>query len=110
MIFSPVAAHLATGIELHELGLPLDPEALVRLDLPEPGFGDSLIEATMLYVDSFGNIALNLTRDDVERIGVVAGTRVELELAGERYFAVAARTFGSLRSFSTSAACVRATC
>jgi S-adenosylmethionine hydrolase len=96
-IFSPVAAHLATGVELHELGLPLDPEALVRLDLPEPGFGDSLIEATMLYVDSFGNIALNLTRDDVERIGVVAGTRVELELAGERYFAVAARTFADAR-------------
>ena len=69
-IFSPVAAHLATGVELHELGLSLDPEALVRLDLPEPGFGESLIEATMLYVDSFGNIALNLTRDDVERLVV----------------------------------------
>jgi S-adenosylmethionine hydrolase len=96
-IFSPVAAHLASGVEIHELGLPLDPEALVRLDLPEPAFGDSLIEATMLYVDSFGNIALNLTRDDVERIGVVAGTRVELELAGERYFAVAARTFADAR-------------
>jgi S-adenosylmethionine hydrolase len=96
-IFAPVAAHLASGVELHELGLPLDPEALVRLDLPEPRFGESLIEATMLYVDSFGNIALNLTRDDVERIGVVAGARVELELAGERYFAVAARTFADAR-------------
>lgn len=97
-IFAPVAAHLASGVELEELGLPLDPEALVRLDLPEPRFGESAIEATMLYVDSFGNIALNLTRDDVERIGVVAGTRVELELSGERYFAVAARTFADARA------------
>ena len=96
-IFSPVAAHLASGAELQAVGLPLDPEALVRLDLPEPRFGDGLIEATMLYVDSFGNIALNLTRDDVERIGVVPGTRVELDLAGERYFAVAARTFTDAR-------------
>ena len=35
----------------------------------------------MLYVDSFGNIAPNLTRDDAERAGIVPGTRVELELA-----------------------------
>jgi len=92
-IFAPAAAHLVSGVPLAELGPPIDPTALVRLDLPEPSFGDGVVEATMLYVDSFGNIALNLTRDDVERAGVVPGTRVELELSGERYYAVAARTF-----------------
>ena len=92
-IFAPAAAHLVTGVPLAELGPPLDPAALVRLDLPEPVFGDGFVDATMLYVDSFGNIALNLTRDDVERAGVVPGTRVELELSGEGYYAVAARTF-----------------
>ena len=97
-IFAPVAAHLAAGVAIGELGPPIDPDALARLDLPEPRFGESQIEATMLYVDSFGNIALNLTRDDTERIGIVPGTRVELELTGERYFAVAARTFADARS------------
>ncbi len=92
-LFAPAAAHLVNGIELAELGPPIDPAALVRLDLPEPVFGEGILDATMLYVDSFGNIALNLTRDDVERAGVVPGTRVELELSGERYYAVAARTF-----------------
>ncbi|MGZ8687527.1 MAG: SAM hydrolase/SAM-dependent halogenase family protein [Gaiellaceae bacterium] len=92
-IFAPAAAHLVSGVPLAELGPPIDPAALVRLDLPEPSFGDGVVEATMLYVDSFGNIALNLTRDGVERAGVVPGTRVELELSGERYYAVAARTF-----------------
>lgn len=92
-IFAPAAAHLVSGVALAELGPPIDPAALVRLDLPEPSFGDGVVDATMLYVDSFGNIALNLTRDDVERADVVPGTRVELELSGERYYAVAARTF-----------------
>ncbi len=50
-----------------------------------------------MYVDSFGNIALNLTRDDLDRVGVAPGTRVELDLAGERYYAVAARTFADAR-------------
>lgn len=92
-LFSPAAAHLVNGVALEELGPPIDPGALVRLDLPEPVFGDGVVDATMLYVDSFGNIALNLTREDVERAGVVPGTRVELEMSGERYYAVAARTF-----------------
>ena len=83
---------------LAELGPPIDPEALVRLDLPEPSFADGVVHATTLYVDSFGNIALNLTRDDLERVGAVPGTKVELELGGERYYAVSARTFADARA------------
>ncbi|MGH3133676.1 MAG: SAM hydrolase/SAM-dependent halogenase family protein [Gaiellaceae bacterium] len=96
-LFSPAAAHLACGVSLAELGPPLDPEGLVSLDLPEPTFADGGLVATLLYVDSFGNIALNLTRDDVDRMGIVSGTRVELEHAGERYYAVMARTFADAR-------------
>ena len=96
-LFSPAAAHLARGVTIQDLGPPVDPEGLVRLDLPELVVADGRIVATLLYVDSFGNIALNLTRDDVEGMGIVSGTRVELELSGERYYAVMARTFADAR-------------
>ena len=96
-LFAPAAAHLARGVPIGELGPPIDPEALVRLELPVPAFEDGVVQATTLYLDSFGNIALNLTRDDLERFGVVPGTRVELELSGQRYYAVAARTFADAR-------------
>ena len=96
-LFAPAAAHLATGVPLEALGPPVDPEVLVRLDLPEPVVVDGAVHATLLYVDSFGNIALNLDRDNVEALGMSSGTRVELELAGERYYAVMARTFADAR-------------
>ena len=96
-LFAPAAAHLAMGVAIGELGPPIDPEALVRLELPELSFAEGVVHATTLYVDSFGNIVLNLTRDDLERIGVVPGARVELDLSGERYYAVAARTFADAR-------------
>jgi S-adenosylmethionine hydrolase len=96
-LFSPAAAHLARGVGLAELGPPLDPDGLVSLDVPEPEVANGAIVATLLYVDSFGNIALNVTRADVERLGIVSGTRVELEHAGERYYAVMARTFADAR-------------
>ena len=96
-LFAPAAAHLAMGVAIGDLGPPIDPEALVRLELPELSFAEGVVHATTLYVDSFGNIVLNLTRDDLERVGVVPGARVELDLSGERYYAVAARTFADAR-------------
>jgi S-adenosylmethionine hydrolase len=93
-LFSPAAAHLALGVALGELGPPLDPEALVRLDVPQPEVGQARIRALVLGVDRFGNIALNLAREHLDAIGIVPGMRVELAARGNRYHAVAARTFG----------------
>jgi hypothetical protein len=92
-LFSPAAAHLSLGVALGELGPPVDPEALVRLDLPEPEVGQSRIRATVLGVDRFGNIALNLSREHLDSVSIVPGMRVELAARGNRYYAVAARTF-----------------
>ena len=96
-LFSPAAAHLALGVDPADLGPPLAIDALVRLDLPLASVDDGLVEASVLFVDRFGNMQLNLTRDDLERIGVVPGTRFELEFSGERYYATAARTFADAR-------------
>ena len=96
-LFSPAAAHLARGVAVEDLGPPVDPEGLVRLDVPELVIGDGAVVATLLYVDSFGNIALNLDPRRRGGLGIVSGTRVELELAGERYYALMARTFADAR-------------
>ena len=96
-IFAPAAAHLAAGVPLEELGPPIGIDALVRLDLPVAEVGQSRIAATILYVDNFGNIALNLAREHIDQVGIVPGAQVELELGGERVFAVAARTFADAR-------------
>lgn len=93
-LFSPAAAHLAVGVPVERLGPPIDPDELVRLELPEPELGRSSIRATVLSVDRFGNAALNLTRAHLDGVGIVPGTRVELAAHGERYPAVTARTFG----------------
>ena len=96
-LFAPAAAHLALGVEPAQLGPPIDPQALVRLELPEPEVGQNRIRATVLYVDHFGNMQLNLKRAHLENAGVLPGVTVELELALERYYAVAARTFADAR-------------
>jgi S-adenosylmethionine hydrolase len=92
-VFSPAAAHLALGLPLAELGPPVDPEALVRLEVPRPEVADGRIRATCLYVDRFGNMQLNLGRPQLEETGIVPGRRVRLTAGGAAEEAVAVRTF-----------------
>jgi S-adenosylmethionine hydrolase len=84
-IFSPAAAHLAAGVALEELGPAVDPETLVRVDVPEAEPG----RATVLMIDRFGNIATNLRREHLP----APGTRVEVGFMLDRYYALAAETF-----------------
>jgi len=97
-IFAPAAAYLATGVVPEELGPPIQPATLVRLAVPVPEVGDAKIRATVLYVDRYGNVQLNLARADVERAGIEPGTLVELELELDSYYATAARTFADARA------------
>jgi len=96
-LFSPAAAHVSNGVELQELGPPLAVDTLARLDLPVPDLTPERILATVLYVDRYGNVQLNVNTEQLEDVGIVPGSKIELDLRGERYFAVAARTFTDAR-------------
>jgi S-adenosyl-L-methionine hydrolase (adenosine-forming) len=96
-IFAPASAHLAAGVELKELGPAIAAADLVRIDVPAPSIGKRRIRATVLYIDRFGNVQLNLTRDDLARVGIEAGSKLEIEVGFERYYAIAARTFAEVK-------------
>jgi S-adenosylmethionine hydrolase len=97
-VFAPAAAHLARGTDPAELGPPVPADDLVQLDLPEPEVRQSLVRATILTVDRFGNMQLNLTREHAAAARIEPGMRIELRLPLERYYALASRTFGDVRS------------
>jgi S-adenosyl-L-methionine hydrolase (adenosine-forming) len=97
-IFSPAAAHLFLGLDPSELGEALDVETLVRPQMPRAEVGERRVRATCLYVDRFGNIQLNLDGAQLERLGIVPGRQIEVELEMERFYATAARTFADAGS------------
>jgi S-adenosyl-L-methionine hydrolase (adenosine-forming) len=96
-LFAPAAAHLALGVSLARLGPPIDPDALARLDVPQPEVGSTRIHCTVVSIDRFGNVQLNLDRSHLDEAGIVPGRRIELQIGTERYYAVAARTFADAR-------------
>jgi S-adenosyl-L-methionine hydrolase (adenosine-forming) len=92
-VFAPAAAHLAAGSAIEDVGPSIDPGDLVRIAVPEPELGRTQISATVLVVDRFGNVSTNARRAHVDALGVQHGERVEIRLALDRYYAIAAETF-----------------
>ena len=96
-IFAPVAAHLAAGAHFDDLGGEVDPAVLVRLHLPPAHVADGELIATVLDVDRFGNLELNVSPAEIGLLGLVPGDRVEFRLALTPYYAVVAETYADAR-------------
>jgi hypothetical protein len=95
-VFAPAAAHLACGVRLERLGPQLDPGGLVRVALPEARVEDGRVHATVVVVDRFGNLRLNVTAADLREAEIEHGDTVEVEVDARHYTAVVARTFADV--------------
>ena len=63
-IFSPVAAHLANGITINQLGTKIAQPILI--DLPHPKLTESGWLGEVIHIDHFGNISSNIR---IENLG-----------------------------------------
>ena len=92
-VFAPAAAHLAAGAHFDDLGDEVDPESLVRADLHGATFDGSTLAATIVDVDRFGNLQLNVSASDIARLDLLRGNRVELRFELSSYFALVGETY-----------------
>jgi len=79
-VFGPAAAVLASGqATIENLGPVLPPGSITPLLIPlaEPS-GDGGIKATVLWVDSFGNIQFNVGPDELHGLGLGEGDDVSV--------------------------------
>jgi S-adenosylmethionine hydrolase len=105
-IFAPAAAHLWRGVKLESLGPPVR-EGLTHLELAEPREGVEELRGEVLYVDGFGNLVSNISRDALARfearfpgmplsVRIGLGTPIEiLQAYGDARKGAPLATFGS---------------
>ncbi len=71
-IFAPVSAHLSTDrVDMRLLGPAV--QDCVKLEMPQASSRGDDYELTILHIDRFGNIALNLTGEEFENIAGESG-------------------------------------
>lgn len=64
-VFAPAAAHLCNGVDLYDLGSPVDPGLLLPGTVPLPRHEADELVTEVLWVDRFGNAQLNVGPDDL---------------------------------------------
>ena len=95
-LFAPAAAHVAAGTDPAALGPELDPGELVRIEPPRSTVEGGRLRGEVVLVDRFGNLALGLGPEDLERAGVRLGDRVEVRAGGRVFTATVGETFASV--------------
>ncbi len=95
-IFAPVAAALADGVPLGELGEPLAVEGLRRLNIPVAVVSAEGLELHVLHNDTFGNLILDGETVQLAELGVELGDELWVNHAGTRHSATFARTFADV--------------
>jgi S-adenosylmethionine hydrolase len=85
-IFAPAAAHLANGVDFERLGSVVAAASLVPSPIPEPLVVGGELRASVVYVDTFGNMKIAATREQLETaVGKLEpGGRLALTFASER--------------------------
>jgi S-adenosylmethionine hydrolase len=78
-IFAPIAARLAAGLDLDDVGDPLEPDAVLPLAMPMAELdGDELV-AHVLAFDRFGNVMLDLEHEELTAgVGLKLGDQIEV--------------------------------
>jgi S-adenosylmethionine hydrolase len=71
-VFAPAAARLWAGRRLEDLGVPIDPGTLTRLEAPRLEVRKGEVEAEVLWVDRFGNVQLAARPADAEAAELVS--------------------------------------
>ena len=95
-IFSPVAAHLAAGVDLEELGEEVAPASMATIAFPgvrrEPGGG---LVSEIIDIDRFGNARLSATQEDLD---LDYGSPLDIKVRDETMHATYVDTFGASKA------------
>ena len=98
-IFAPVAAHLAGGTPIEEVGPPIQTAELVPLAFPEVRVRAGGLDSSVLFVDTFGNCRLTGQPDDLAGLrggSLKPGDRFQVRVGTESHEVPWQTTFGAV--------------
>lgn len=93
-IFARTAANIATGLKPNAVGSKV--KRLVRLDIPTASVARDAANCSVLYVDSFGNVILNLTHNDVAKLRLHSGDRITIRTPKRGARGLVAKTYSDI--------------
>lgn len=96
-VFVPAAAHVAAGLNPELLGTRLAPRSLIPAPYEEAIVNGNEIRATVIQINRYGSIHLNVLHSAWDSLGIKNGSKVHIKLSGEKPVELTAcRVFGDV--------------
>lgn len=95
-IFSPVAAHIASGHSVSEVGPELNPKDLVMLPIKKSRVENKTAIGYVVYINQYGNIIVNITQDDFDALGIKLGDDVNVKIGDKTQEIKVGTTYGDV--------------
>src|SRR5467141_2098218 len=93
-VFARTAAKIVNGLNPNSVGG--EAKQLVKLDIPNVSVSHDRAHCTILYVDSFWNVVLNLSEEDITRSGLHQGDHITIETKNGRFSGSVGRTYSDI--------------
>ena len=93
-VFARTVGELANGLKPNAVGGEV--KRLVKLDIPKVTISSKRANCTVLYIDSFGNVILNLTEESIARLDPRRGGRMSIETEHGRFSGLFGRTYSDI--------------
>ncbi|MFB0561712.1 MAG: S-adenosyl-l-methionine hydroxide adenosyltransferase family protein [Candidatus Lokiarchaeia archaeon] len=91
-IFSPVAAHLANGVEPRLVGPKI--KNYIRWSIPKSIIKQRSILGEIIHIDQFGNGITNITKIDLKKINATYDTNIKIKTGGKKITSPFTRAYG----------------
>jgi S-adenosylmethionine hydrolase len=95
-VVAPVAAHVAAGRDIADVGPVIDPDTLVEVAARMPRVDSDHVRGEVRAVDHFGNVRLSIARADLEAAGIVLGDTVEVRMDGRQLLVPFVLSYGDV--------------
>ncbi len=95
-VFTPAAAWLSRGVRINEFGPEIRKEELVPPPYREAKVSKGEVSGEIIHVNRFGNVFVNVRREEFEKSGIKHGDDVLIEIAGKKIKTKFLKTFGEV--------------
>lgn len=95
-VLAPIAAAIAGGADLTDVGTPIDPGSLLPSVVPIPREENGGLACEILWVDRFGNCQINASHDDVVAVFGADSARVRVTFGDELRNVEIVSSYGAL--------------
>jgi S-adenosyl-L-methionine hydrolase (adenosine-forming) len=93
-VFARTVGELANGLKPNAVGGEV--KQLVKLDIPKVSISSDIADCTVLYIDSFGNVILNLAEESITRLDPHGTGHVSIETKQGRFATLVGGTYSDI--------------